>query len=257
MKRVFLAVVLLLGTLPVRAETKAVQATNFLIGFTTGDTYLSGKRTSNFFDINGDVTFPLAPYLGASLSAGYGNSNLATNPFPGSGSSGAWPSCTVRNESLEADLFLRDPGLGRVGVGRGRGALKSRCNATFLSTGSDSLTTDDVTARAEYYFPAVTLGVARGKVSLEAGAELDSETLTVGWYPGKNALITFSADGLDFENTYRLGLEFQPVIIDNALSLFVGYVTQRKDVTSHTIVFGFNYFYEKRIDLITRDRRYR
>jgi hypothetical protein len=257
MTRFFVAAALLGCVVGASAEGPAVHSTNFLVGFATGDTYVGDRRTSNQYNLHGEATLPLGTAFGASLAVGYGDTNLATNPFPDSDSAGAWPECAVRDERVAAGLFARDPGIGRVGLDVAHGTLQSRCNATFLSTGDNILRTDHSKISAEYYFQSVTLAADRGKVRLEGGAELDSASVTAGWYPTRNSRLTLSADGLDYQNTYKLGFEFQPVIIDHSLSLFVTYITQRQDIDTHTLMLGFNYFYEPHVNLIARDRRYR
>lgn len=258
MKRYFLAVPLLLCGVHARADTPAaVAATNYQAGLTTGDTYISGDRASNMYDFNGSANFPLATYLGATLSGDYGHTNLTTNPFPDTTPSSTWPSCTVHSKNLDAGLFVRNPSLGRIGVGYGAGRQESHCNATFVDTGSDTLNTRHSTASAEYYFSRVTVAVARSKLHIESGNGLDLSMLGASWYPVNSTRITLAADGLDFKDTYHLDMEYQPEFLDNSMSFSFGYTTQRQTLTSHSISVGFRYFFDTNANLLTRDRHYR
>ncbi len=257
MKRYLLAVPLLVCGAHAWADPLAVAATNYEAGLTTGDNYVSGNRTSNFYDVNGAVHLPLATYVGASLSGGYQHTNIITNPFPNTTPASPWPSCTVRSGNMDGGLFVRNPSLGRIGVGYGAGRQTSQCSATFLPTGTGTLNTRYSTANAEYYFSRVTLGAARTKVNLESDGHLDSDTLTASWYPVNDARVALGADGLDLKKTYHFNLEYQPEFLDNSLSLMFGYTTQRQTQSIHTITVGFEYFFGTDVDLLTRDRQYR
>lgn len=264
MPRHIIAILLLLGSSNALADSQAVQATNVQASFVSGDTYAPGGRASNIYDINGGATFPLLTYLGASLSGTYGHSNLVwplivTNPSPSPNSTttSGPPSCTVTSGNLDAGLFFRNSAIGRVGVSYGVGRQNSNCSATFLATGTDTLNTKNYAANAEYYFSNVTLAVARAQSHLDSANNLDSDTLTASWYPINNMRVGLSANGLDFKNTYSFGLEYQPEFLDNSLSILFGYATQRQTIETHSITVGFGYFFEKRVDLITRDRQYR
>ena len=257
MKRYLLALPFLAGVTHAWADSQAVALTNYEASLTTGDTYVSGNRADNMFDVNGSANFPVATYLGAALSGDYQHTNVITNPFPDTTPASSWPSCSVRSENLDGGLFARNPSFGRIGVGYGSGRQKSRCSATFLATGTDSLNTRYTTASAEYYFSRVTLGAARTKVNIESDGHLDSDTLTARWYPVNDARVALAADGLDLKKTYHLNMEYQPAFLDNSLSLMFGYTTQRQTQSIHVITVGFGYFFGTDVDLLTRDRHYR
>jgi hypothetical protein len=258
MKRYLLVVPLLLCGVHARADTPAAVAeSNYQAGLTGGDTYISGNRTSNFWDLSGSANFPLGTYFGTSLSGDYIHTNITSNPFPDSIPASAWPSCVVESENLDAGLFARKPSLGRIGVAYGAGRQKSQCNATFLASGTDTLKTHHSTADAEYYFSMVTVGVSRTWTTIESGPNLDSDTLTASWYPYNDMRLTLAADGLDLKDTYHLSMEYQPEFLDNFMSLVLGYTTQRQTVTTHIITFGLNYYFGTNVDLLARDRQYR
>lgn len=257
MKRHSIAVLLLLGATNALADSQAVQATNGQVSFESGDTYFSGNRTSNIYNINGGVTFPLLTYLGASLSGTYGHTNIASNPFPNSTPTSAWPSCTITSGNLDAGLFFRNSDVGKVGVSYGAGRQQSHCNATFVATGTDTLDTKNYSANAEYYLSNFTIAVARAQTDIKSANNLDSDSLTASWYPINNMRVGLSAFGLDFKKTYSLNLEYQPEFLDNSVSFLFGYTTQRQVIETHSITVGFGYFFEKRVDLMTRDRQYR
>lgn len=259
MKRCLIAMLLLLLLCDdnALADSHAVEATNVQAGFTSWDTHASSGMVNNSYAINGGITFPVVSYLGASLSGAFGHTKLASNPSPNVTPTSAWPSCTISNSNLDAGLFVRDPTLGKVGVSYGAGRQQSHCSATYLITGTDTLSTKDSTASAEYYLSKVTLAVARTKTHLVPGSDLDSDSLTLGWYPDSDVRLALSVYGLDLKNSRQLGLEYQPEFLDDSLSLLLVYSSQRLTTDTHSIMVGFNYFFEKHVPLITRDRQYR
>ncbi len=260
MKYYVIAGLLLFYCADALADSQAVQATTFQAGFASGDTHTSGGSDSSTYGINGSITFPLAAYLGASLSGAYAHSNLATN-FPSETNNltpaNASPSCNINQGNLDAGLFLRDPTIGKVGISYGAGRARSGCSATFLATGTDTLDTKNYTANAEYYFSKVTIALARTRTHLESAGDLNSDTLTASWYSTNNVRVALSAYGLDFKNTYSLGFEYQPEFLENSTSLLFGYTTRHQTIETHSIMVGFGYYFDKRVDLITRDRQYR
>ena len=260
MKHYVIAGLLLFYGADALADSQAVQETTFQTGFASGDTYTSGGSDSSTYGINGGVTFPLATYVGASLSGAYAHSNLATNfssETHSLGPANTLPACSINHGNLDAGLFLRNPTIGKVGIGYGVGRARSGCSATFLATGTDTLETKNYTANAEYYFSKMTIAVAGTRTHLDAAGNLNSDTLTASWYSTNNVRVALSADGLDFKNTYSLGLEYQPEFLENSTSLLFGYTTQRQTIETRSIMVGFSYYFDKRVDLITRDRQYR
>jgi hypothetical protein len=235
----------------------AVAASNYQAGITAGDNFLSGSRASNFYGFNGSAYFPLAAYLGASLSGTYAHTSIDTNPTPAVTPATAWPLCTTNNDTLGAGLFMRQPSIGRLGVAYNASQLKSQCNATFLTSGGDKLDARVSTAYAEYYFSKVTLGATRSKTRFDTDYRLDSANFTASWYPNNDMRISLGGDGLDFKDTYHVGMEFRPTLLGNSVSFLVDYTTQRQTPTTSSITLGFSYFFNVNVDLITRDRHYR
>jgi hypothetical protein len=257
MKRYIIALLLLLlcddNAL---ADSQAVQATNVLVGFASWDTSASVGTANNSYNINGDVTFPLTTYLGASLSGAFGHTRIPTNPYPSSIPTTTGSACSLNNDNLNAQLFVRDQAVGKVGVSYGVGRQESHCSSTFLTTGSDTQDTRSLSASAEYYFSKATLAVAATKTHLGQDSDLVSDSLTVNWYPISDMRVALSAFGLDLKDTYKVGLEYRPAFLDESLSLLVAYSSQHLTTESHSIIVGINYIFGQHVTLITRDRYY-
>jgi hypothetical protein len=256
----FIALLLLLCAASAQADSRAVQAFNYQAGIASGSTSPSGGSDSNTYGLNGAATFPLLTYLGGTISGAYSHTNLATS-FPNGTTStalaGTRPSCSTDNGNLDAGLFVRNSNFGRVGVAYGTGKIQSHCNATFIPTSTDKLSTKSYSANAEYYFSKITVGVTRVKTHLGTASDLDSDTLTTSWYPINDARLALSASGLDMKKTYGLDFEFQPDFLDNSMSLSLGYAVQKQTITTHFISVGLIYYFDTHVDLITRDRQYR
>lgn len=257
MKRCLIALLLLACNRIALADSQAVQKTNVIVGYASWDTSSSSVRVGNSYDIYGGVAFPLAPYLGASLTGAFGSSTLRTNYNADGTSTNTSTTCSIGNDNLDAELFARDPTVGKLGISYAAGRQKSHCNGTFLTTGSDVQDTSGYGIHAEYYFSSVTAAAAYAKTNVGSNSELNSASLSAGWYPMSDLRIDMSASGLDLKNSYMVGLEYRPAFLDESLSLLLSYTSQNLSTQTHTIMVGINYFFEKHVPLITRDRYYR
>jgi hypothetical protein len=260
MKRHLVAVLLLVHSAHALADSQAVERVNFEVGLASGDTSQGGTRVSNFYGVNARGTVPLADYFGAALSVAGARTNLGDafrSQTPSLTTPDAPPSCEIDNSNLDADLFLRDATTGRIGIQYGAGQAHAKCDATFLATGTKSMDTRTISANAEYYFARVTIGATRTHTQLDGSVDLDSATLAAAWYPTDNLRLALAADGLDLKDTYRFDLEYQAPLFGNGISLLLGYATQDVAERSHSITVGISYFFDARVELITRDRHYR
>jgi hypothetical protein len=256
MKTRFVFAALLLYGANAAAETPAVRDSNYQLGYASGDTYVSGGTDSNTYGLNAAANIPLATYFGASLSAAYNRTNIAGSAVA-SASGGVVPSCSLNEGEVEGGVFVRRPAIGRLGVTYGAGRTRSRCNATFLATGTSTLDTRTSGVNAEIYLSSFTVGAGRTRTKVKSAYDLDSDTLSASWYPVANMRVMLSGDGLDFKDTYHFNLEYQPEMLENSTGLLIGYTTRRQEFSSRVISVGLNYYFGRRVDLKTRDREYR
>lgn len=260
MKRHLVAVLLLVHGAPALAGSAAVERSNYEVGIDAGDTTRSGTRVSNTYGVNARGTIALADYFGAALAVSGARTNLGDafrSQTPTLTAPGTPPECEIDTSNIELELFARAASTGRIGLQYGAGQARSKCEATFLASGTRSLDTQTIAANAEYYFARVTLAAARTHTRLDSSADLDSATLAAAWYPTDNLRLTLAADGLDLKDTYRFELEYQPPLFGNALSLLLGYGEQDVPEKTHSITVGISYFFGTRVELLTRDRHYR
>lgn len=260
MMRHLLAVLLLVHSAPALCDSQAVERTNYQVGIGAGDVTRSGTRVSNSYGVNARGTIALADYFGAALALAGERTNLAAafrSETPALTAPGTPPECELDTSRLELDLFARAASTGRIGVQYGAGQARSKCDGTFLATGTKALDTQSIAANAEYYLARVTLAAARTHTHLDGSADLDSATLAAAWYPTDNLRLTLAADGLDLKDRYRIELEYQPPLFGNALSLLLGYGEQDVPEKTRSITVGISYFFGTRVELLTRDRHYR
>jgi hypothetical protein len=260
MKRHLVAVLLLVPGAHALADSQAVERVNFEVGLASGDTSYGGTRVGNFYGANARGTVPLGDYVGAALSLAGARTNLGDafrSQTPSLTAPGEPPECEIDNSNLDLDLFVRAATTGRIGIQYGAGQARSKCDATFLASGTKSLDTQTIAANAEYYFARVTIGATRTHTQLDGSVDLDSATLAAAWYPTNNLRLALAADGLDLKDTYRVDLEYQAPLFGNAISLLLGYGTQDLTERTQSITVGISYFFDARVELMTRDRHYR
>ena len=260
MKRLSLAVLLALYGSCALADEPAVGKTNYQIAYESGDINTAGGSDSRAFGATGSVTFPLLGYLGGSLSGSYLHTSLAAN-YPnganGTTLASAAPHASVNDGILEGTLFLRDPTIGRLGVGFGRERLRSSSDSTFIISGTDKLDSTLYAGEAEYYLSRVTLAASRTQTKFDAINKVDGDALAVSWYPTNIMRVKAMAEGMDFKNTYSLALEYQPEFLDNSAGVGISYSRQHQTLTNSTVMVEISYYFGNRVDLLRRDRYYR
>ncbi len=260
MKRLFLAGLLLVYGGSALADPPAVKATNYQLGYESGDINTVGGSDSRVNAVDGSITFPLAGYLGASVSGSYARYSLAAN-FASQGSgltlASSLPNCTMIDKGLNADLFVRDPSVGRISAGYGEGKAMAHCESTFLNSGSEKLDAKNLVAATEYYLSRFTIGFSWNQTRFSSVDRFNSDSLTGSWYPTNILRVDLSSYGQDLKNTYSLGVEYQPQFFDNSSGLWFTYTRRHQTVTNNTFMVGIRYYFGRRVDLLTRDREYR
>ena len=260
MKRLCLAALLLVYGGSALAGGQAVKAVHYQLGYKSGDIYTVGGSDSSVNAFDGSVTFPLVGYLGGSVSGYYDHYSLATN-FESQGSgltlANTLPHCIVNEKGLAANLFLRDPSLGRVSAGYGEGQAMAHCQSTFLASGGPKLDTKSYDAAAQYYLRRFTIGVSWDQTRFNSLDRFTSDSLTGSWYPTNILRVDLSTYGQDLKNTYSIGVEYQPEFFDNSSGLWASYTRRHQTVTNNIIMVGIRYYFTRRVNLLERDREYR
>ena len=234
----------MLGLSTIAVAAPAVEAIHYQVsaaGSRTNDTgSFSGTDTTRY-TIDGSVTFPVGQYVGAAVSGAFVRSR---NEFLSE-------SCDIDYQRYGATLFARGS-IGRVGLSYDR-LNGGSCDLAFIPDNSE------YAGFAEYYWEFVTARIERARTKIDDRAlssvpDLDVAVARIIGYPTANLSLGLAALGLDVEDTYAFSVQYQPTFFGNAASLLLGYVT---NPDYHSISVGISYFFDRRIDLKTRDRRYR
>jgi hypothetical protein len=255
-----LCAALLLNAATAAAGDDAVEEMNYQIGYASGDTRVKDGTDTNAYGVNGGITLPLGTYFGVAFGAEYLRTNVSAGAVAtqsGMSASSPAPECGLNSTQGTATLFVRRPTLGRIGIGYGTGRTKSRCDAVFVATNTDSLSSKSTTSNAEVYLGDFTFGATRTRTKTDDIADLNSSSIAATWYPTPNLRTALTADGLDFKDTWHFQLEHQPEIFDNTTGLLLEYMTRREEPVAYYIGVGIRYYFNERIELKTRDRAYR
>src|SRR5690606_14523208 len=111
-----------------------------------------------------------------------------------------------------AGLFLRRPGLGKIGVSYLYGELSADCggNSQFLPSAQEDLSTDGYRIDAEVYLGNFTLAGARFSTDLERREKLETTSVSASWYAMPNLKLSVYGDDLNDRDTYGVVIEHQP-----------------------------------------------
>lgn len=229
------------------SESRAVESVNYQAGIAFSKADWDFGQNGKNWGINGAVTLPVAEYFGASLSASHDRSDFE----------GDLISCEIQGRRLAGGLFLRDYEKGEFGVIYGHTRSESCSFSSVTGASIQDVQVDDFTAHASYYFSAWTVRASRSRTVLSRAFDERTNyasSLVATYYPTSNVSISAAADRHDHSDDYRLRVEFQPGYLGNAASLIAGYGWS---LDSRTITIGATYYFEKRPELIVRDRYYR
>lgn len=244
------------------AQTRAVETTNFEAQVESTDSDTSGSTSNGTLALSIGGTMPIGTWFGASLSAGYSESQVRTRDVVRNEDgtlSGLRPSCTFDNLGGEVALFARRPTLGRISVSYGANRVGSDCDDTsfFVAGDRDSLATDNYRIDAEVYWRNFTLGASHTTLSLEDGPELETTTVTASWYPLDSLRVSLFGNDLYEEDTYGIALEHQPQFLGDGFGVHLSYADTDAEPGTRTVKIGLTYFFGKRVPLLVRDRQYR
>jgi hypothetical protein len=220
----------------------AVESTSGSFGASINKARTSdGWSDTNTYSVGGDMTMPLGERFGFKLSGNYAATDSDL--------------CDVDWRSLGAQLFVRDPSVGRIGVSY---ALSK--SGTCTPAGDvidDDFDQDSYGINAEYYFAPLTIGVSRSRTEYEyLFPHTDYAFVNATWYPDVNFSVGISAGALDAEDDRTLRFDYQPTFLNNAASVSLT-VRTSVDTDWDTATVGFTYYFGDKVDLKTRDRNYR
>ncbi len=246
----FVALALIVVSPAVVADSRAVEELNYQASLALGmtdNTKSSGRLTDGA--IGGVVTVPLAKYLGASVSGVYSQAHISDETL----------SCNLDSSGIGASFFARNYDIGIVGISYSRGRGSWCSSSMFSGPNHGSIDTEGASIYAGYFFRYFTVDAGfSSSRSEESGWDAHSYSVGAKYYHVRNLSVGLSAsmtrtDG-SVEHTPHLAFEYQPEIFGNSTSLTLGL---SRTEYSNAVSLGITYFFDKRVDLVTRDRRYR
>ncbi len=209
--------------------------------YETGLAYTNTDQ-SHDYEINGSALLPITDYIGTALDADLrhdlGKGNVVDTTRYGVGSS----------------VFLRNFEIGRLGAAYlfsySKFDLPSSVNA------SDTSIVHNFRAFGEYYLSNFTISASRTYSHFESGTDRNNWIISGQWYPYKNTKLSIRTSGMDAKDHYGASIEHQPGFFNNAAGLFLSYSYDNK-VNKDAFALGFTYYFNTRVHLIDRDRKYR
>jgi hypothetical protein len=230
------------------AGERAVEAVNFEVGLSEDHSRFSDGDTADLYGGVGAVNLPITDQFGFSLSGLYGKFR---SEFSGTGYEYKY---SATYTSAEASVFVRDPEIGRAGLGYYR-AHFGRANVGGYDW--ESSTSNCPEALAEYYLAQVTVGAWRAHCTSSGGGNTANDSaIFARWYVTLQIDVSAAVYGMDMKDWYGAAVEIQPEFAGNSLGFRFGYLRDSKDDTDQ-IALAVRYYFDTRVDLKTRDRRYR
>jgi hypothetical protein len=234
------------------ADSRAVEETNYQASLSLGMTdYKNSSGRVSYENISGAVTMPLAKYLGATVSGGYTQNHVRLGSL----------SCDVDSSGVNAGVFARDFDIGKIGIGYARARNHWCSYSTFSGNEDGGIDTETTSANASYYFQDITVGAAYSDsrvIQGRWGQDSSATSVSAKYYPMSSLSAGLSVSRSRTDGTHQdtpyLAFEYQPEIFGNSTSLTLGL---SHNEYSNSATLGITYFFDKRVDLITRDRRYR
>jgi len=269
MKTIFAALVFLFAGATAMSAERAVEGIHYEVN--VGGRYLDlefesfGQEVDGYFlsgTLDGEVTFPLGPYLGAFVGAAFDKS--VGEQYDGD--------LEFDDESLGGRLgvFYRDPAIGRVLFGY---ELEETESSITWYGGSPYDSTEDVTSESylalvEGYAGPVTLRLQNTRIfyefddrfSFDEDDYVDAAMAAVDWYVTPNVRLGVQIGLEDAEDSYSADIEFQPSFMGNVAGFSIGYFRaddSEDDSVTNGVSLAVHIYFDRRFDLKTRDRHYR
>lgn len=248
---------------PALAAERAVEAVHYQVGVKAS--YVDYEYSGNFGSgddgtgisgaTDGEITFPIGPYFGASFRALYEHNEIDAGDVESD-------SDTI---SGIGKVFFRNPELGRIALGY----MRDRANYSWtfrsgsvVSEDSETETSEAYIGLVEAYFGPITAALYDTRTFWDSGTpgsyHDDAVFASLQWYATSNVRIGGQVGFDDADGIYMIEAEFQPAILNNLGGIYINYTrgdTDYFDVNALRV--GVTFYFDRRFDLRTRDRRYR
>lgn len=236
-------------SIPAFAAQRAVEAVNYEFGLTNDHYDFADDDNGDLYRVVAGVNMPVTDALGFSIFGEFGKYRV---DMSGASYHYKWSQTYA---SATTSVFLRDPDIGRVGFGYSQMYFGSTNANGYDVTSSTSNCPE---ALAEYYFTPVTVGAWRMQCrnADDADDRVNDSGIYARWYVTPHIGVSAAVYGMDAKDVYGAAVEFQPGYAANSLGFRLGYLRD-DDSDINTVALAFRYYFGTRVDLKTRDRRYR
>lgn len=224
------SVLTMLAAMPAFAANPAVEAANYAVSAA-----LSNGDIGDSYRLSATARFPLVDYAGASVSGHYAEFKGADNYIDSS------------SRSAALGLFVRKFDLGIVSMDYGH--TRSSPEGGF---GLKDYNTNSLSLTGTYYLDRFDLSLGRAKFR-GIGAPFNSSALGLAYYLDDGFRMGASYSGMDADHAKSLHFAYQPAVFGNAIGISGGYTDTRDD---DSISLSISYFFNTRVSLIDRTRRY-
>lgn len=233
----------LLTVLPIIAiaeEELAIQSTNFEVG----GRYENSKIFKSYF-LNGIANIQINKLFGANIGAYFRDSDGRRY--------GNTYGIGTDSSTLATTIFVRDPSIGRAALLYALGHSKSDNKASSDRT----VDSDSYSLFGEYYLKRFTIFASRIYSSSDRGYDQYSTSIAGAWYILDNMNIVLNRYRANGEYSDYATINFQPSFLNNSAGVSVAYASSRYGSKLDSITVSLNYYFDTRVSLIDRDRRYR
>jgi hypothetical protein len=224
------SVLAMLAAMPAFAENPAVEAANYAVSAA-----LSNGDIGDSYGLSATARFPLVDYVGASVSGQYAEFKGADNYIDSS------------SRSAALGLFIRQFDLGIVSLDYGH--ARSSPEGGF---GLEDYNTNSLSLTGTYYLDRFDLSLGRTKFR-GAGETRNSSHLGGAYYLDDGFRLGASYSSANGDHAKSLHFAYQSAVFGNAIGISGGYTDTRDD---DSISLSISYFFNTRVSLIDRTRRY-
>lgn len=197
---------------------------------------------SNDIQLNAGFNFPVREYIGASI-----NTNIQHDRGKGD-------IVDAERFSLDGSLFLRDFSTGKITAFYG--FERTNFDIPQTSPSPDTVDRQRYGVSVDYYLSNFTLGLIQAFNRFDPASIGTFKIFGVSgwWYPNDNIRLFLSVGFIDAEGSYSFGFVDQPNFLKNLFSVSY-YYSRTENSERHNYVL--TYYFDKKIALKERDRKYR
>lgn len=214
----------------VLAEEQGIEDTNYRLSAS-----VSAFDSGNNRSLSGEARFPIANYIGASITGRYLDFD-GKNEYIDSSTS-----------SVDLGIFLRKYDLGVININYDYSRLEAD-----LSVENADFDIKTLSLGGTYYFKELDVGFKRLKTEPDSGSSFNVFSANMAYYVNDNFSIGASILKMDADGS-SVFASYQPELFGDKMSIFASY--QDSD-TDDILTISLSYYFDTKVSLKDRARRY-